>query len=188
VALCSVLTTDVRSSPSTGEVRYRSPTSGFRIQMSKTNQFFGRWVWGPPHVAPFHYQPSVRDVWGQSLSRWPRTGRDSDQLRDAWFAHTKQLGGYVTLLQLNNILNLNNILFSVEYINNILFLIKHTWIYEHFLRMKSRNMNPTYQEGLPRVSHYVTGHHICIIDNVHVQIDGVTQVGGDLDSIWRLQP
>ena len=32
---------------------------------------------GPPHVAPFHYQASVCDVWGQSLSRWPRTSQDT---------------------------------------------------------------------------------------------------------------
>jgi len=37
------------------------------------------------------------------------------------------------------------------------------WLYEHFLGMRSRDMNPTYQEILPRVSRCVKGHHICIM-------------------------
>ena len=44
-----------------------------------------------------------------------------EQLRDVCFAHKRQMRGYVTLLQVNHIHNLNNIdLFLVEYINNIL--------------------------------------------------------------------
>jgi len=38
VALYNILTTDVRSSPSTGKVRYRSPSSGLEYQCPKTNQ------------------------------------------------------------------------------------------------------------------------------------------------------
>ena len=94
VALYKVQTTDVLSSPSTGEVRYRYPTSGFRIRISKTNQFSGRWVWGQPHVAPFHYQALVHDVWGQSLGRWPRTGRDTTKCKLTYLKRTSKTSVY----------------------------------------------------------------------------------------------
>jgi len=38
-------------------------------------------------------------------------------------------------------------------------------------------MNPTYEENLPRASCDVTRCHIYIVNDVSIQIDGVTHVG-----------
>ena len=58
----------------------------------------------------------------------------------------------------NNIHKLNKLdLFSVAYMNNVLFMIEHASIYEQFPK---RDMNPTYQEVFTRASCYVTRRHI----------------------------
>jgi len=52
MAFYNVQTIDVQSSPSTGEVWYRSPTSDLEYQCSKTNQSPGGYVWGLPRGPP----------------------------------------------------------------------------------------------------------------------------------------
>jgi len=49
----NVQTTDVRSSPSTGEVRYQSLKSDLEYQYPKTNQSPGKCVSGPSRGPPF---------------------------------------------------------------------------------------------------------------------------------------
>lgn len=105
-----------------------------------------------------------------------------DHPEDAFFAQTKQLGGYVTLLQINNIYNLKiSYLFSVEHIINVLFVTKQAWIHEHFSKMGRRDMNLTYKEICSsQVSRYMTKCHICRVGVVHIKIDGVIHV----ELIW----
>ncbi|XP_027940573.1 uncharacterized protein LOC114194505 [Vigna unguiculata] len=74
-----------------------------------------------------------------------------EQLGDACFAQTKQLGGYATLVQ--------------------------AWIYEHFLGMGNRDIVPTYQEVQPRAARYVTGRHNSTVKAVRLQLDNLTHAG-----------
>jgi len=52
--------------------------------------------------------------------------------------------------------------------NNIKFIMDYVWIYEHFLGMVMRDINPKYWELFPLECHYVIERHICTIGVVHV--------------------
>ncbi|XP_068498257.1 protein MAINTENANCE OF MERISTEMS-like [Phaseolus vulgaris] len=77
-----------------------------------------------------------------------------EQLKDASYFNTKQLGSYVTLVQ--------------------------AWIYEHFSGMGRRDINPSYDEVHPRAARYIVAHQICAVGDVRVQLDGLTHD----DVIW----
>ncbi|XP_068471118.1 uncharacterized protein [Phaseolus vulgaris] len=76
------------------------------------------------------------------------------ELGDASYFNTKQLASYATLVQ--------------------------AWIYEHFLGMERRDINPSYDEVHPRATRYIVAHQICTVGDVWVQLDGVTHD----DIIW----
>ncbi|XP_027931987.1 protein MAIN-LIKE 1-like [Vigna unguiculata] len=78
-----------------------------------------------------------------------------EQLGDASFANTKQLAGYLPLLQ--------------------------AWIYEHFPTLGRKQVRDTYVETEPRALRYVTGRAISAIADVRVQLDGLTYDG----MIWN---
>ncbi|XP_027915206.1 protein MAIN-LIKE 1-like [Vigna unguiculata] len=78
-----------------------------------------------------------------------------EQLGDASFANTKQLAGYLPLLQ--------------------------AWIYEHFPTLGRKQVRDTYVETEPRALRYVTGCAISAIADVRVQLDGLTYDG----MIWN---
>ncbi|XP_027923042.1 protein MAIN-LIKE 2-like [Vigna unguiculata] len=78
-----------------------------------------------------------------------------EQLGDASFANTKQLAGYLPLLQ--------------------------AWIYEHFPTLGMKQVRDTYVETEPRALRYVTGRAISATADVRVQLDGLTYDG----MIWN---
>jgi len=68
-----------------------------------------------------------------------------DKLGDASLAGTKQLGVFITLLQVNIKSNLINKLYFIT--SNFIYY-RQSWIYEHFPSMGKRDVAPSYNEAL----------------------------------------